>query len=171
MIAFALTLIPGIFYHFFALSWLKIVSISAGTTCYHFAMRLAVGGWYQWKFSNEIDYTHPWFTQKPLEVKCYAHLRVKLWKKFLPTYDPTAFDLKSHSYEEIAMAMCQSELVHETIIVLSFLPLLAAKFFGAWLVFLITSLLAALVDLVFVILQRYNRPRILRLVTRKKKST
>ena len=58
--------------------------------------------------------------------------------------------------------MCQAEIVHEVIVVLSFLPLLAAIPFGAFPVFLITSLLAAMYDLTFVIMQRYNRPRILK---------
>jgi glycosyl-4,4'-diaponeurosporenoate acyltransferase len=35
--------------------------------------------------------------------------------------------------------------------------------FGAFWVFLITSVLSALMDLLFAIMQRYNRPRILKL--------
>ena len=49
---------------------------------------------------------------------------------------------------------------------MSFLPLLAAVPFGAFWVFFLTSLGGALFDLSLVILQRYNRPRILRLAQR-----
>ena len=54
-------------------------------------------------------------------------------------------------------------MVHETIAVLSFLPLVAVYWFGNFSVFLITSVLSALIDLMFVIMQRYNRPRVVRL--------
>lgn len=87
----------------------------------------------------------------------------------MPTYDPSAFDTKQHTLEDICIAMCHSELVHETIAVLSFLPLFAAIPFGAFPVFLITSLVAAAFDLSFVIVQRYNRPRVVRLIERQKK--
>ena len=64
--------------------------------------------------------------------------------------------------------MCGAEVVHEVILVLSFLPLLAAFPFGSFGVFLITSLLAALYDLSFVIMQRFNRPRILRFIDKER---
>ena len=66
--------------------------------------------------------------------------------------------------DEIAQAMCQAELVHETIVILSFVPVAFSAVFGAFWVFLITSLCAAAFDLMFVIIQRYNRPRIIRLI-------
>ena len=58
---------------------------------------------------------------------------------------------------------CVAEITHEIIILLSFAPLLVIPKFGAAPVFVITSLLAALFDGIFVIMQRYNRPRLLRL--------
>ena len=68
--------------------------------------------------------------------------------------------VKTHTWDEIAQAMCQAELVHETIVILSFLPILAGIRFGAYPVFIITSVLAAAFDMMFVIMQRYNGPRI-----------
>ena len=56
-----------------------------------------------------------------------------------------------------------ADTVHEIIVVLSFLPLTAAIFFGEFGVFLITSTLAALYDLSFVVMQRFNRPRLVRI--------
>jgi hypothetical protein len=82
----------------------------------------------------------------------------------LPTYDPAAFDIKQHAWDEIAGAMCQAELVHETIAVFSFLPMIASKWFGATLVFALTSVVTALFDLSFAMMQRYNRPRVLKLI-------
>jgi len=65
--------------------------------------------------------------------------------------------------------MCQSELVHETIVMLSFLPILASTWFGSIGVFIITSMLGAFIDMIFVIMQRYNRPRIIEIVDRRKR--
>jgi hypothetical protein len=77
--------------------------------------------------------------------------------------DPT-----QHSWEEIVQAMCQAEIVHEVIAILSFLPLLGAIPFGAFFVFLVTSVLSALFDLSFVAMQRFNRPRIIKLMKKER---
>jgi len=148
--------------------WLLTVCITCGTVFYHFAMRMAVGTVYHAIFHNHIRYTHRWFQPRRFEKRLYALLRVKRWKHVMPTYDPHTFDPKQHTLDELAQAMCQSELVHETIAVLSFLPLLMAIPFGEFWVFLFTSLGAALFYSFFIVLQRYNRPRVLRLMKRKK---
>ena len=51
--------------------------------------------------------------------------------------------------------------------VASFVPLLFSLAVGVLPVFLITSLIAAAFDMIFVIIQRYNRPRLLRLINRR----
>lgn len=84
----------------------------------------------------------------------------------MPTYNPELFDISKHSWDEVLMTMSQSEIVHEIIFVLSFMPIIAIIWFGEPLAFIITSILSALFDLMFVIMQRYNRNRILRLKAR-----
>ena len=81
----------------------------------------------------------------------------------MPTFDPDSFDLKKHTFGEIVRATCIAEITHEIIMPLSFLPLLAIPRYGAAPVFVITSILAAAFDGVFVIMQRCNRPRLVRL--------
>lgn len=61
--------------------------------------------------------------------------------------------------------MCQAELVHETNMALSFLPLIAVRWFGAFYVFLLTSVCGAL----FVIMQRYNRTRVVKIALKERK--
>ena len=56
--------------------------------------------------------------------------------------------------------------MHEVIAILSFLPIAAGAVFGAYPVFIITSVLSALFDMMFVVMQRYNRRRVIRLVKR-----
>ncbi len=56
--------------------------------------------------------------------------------------------------------------MHLCNIAVSFVPLLFAKWSGAFAVFAATSVLAGLLDSAFVILQRYNRARIWNLLNR-----
>ena len=136
--------------------------ITFGTTAYHFVMRLFTGLIINLLLKNHVDYRKRWFQVSAIEQKLYKKLKVKKWKGKMGTYDPDCFDNKIHSWDEIAQATCQAELVHELIIVLSFVPVIAAVPFGALPVFIITSILAACVDAVFVIIQRYNRPRVIK---------
>ena len=50
------------------------------------------------------------------------------------------------------------------IVVLSFVPIVAGVWFGVYPVFVITSILAAMFDLIFVMIQRYNRQRVIKLM-------
>ena len=149
-------------------NWALPYAITFGTCCYHFAMRLLVGYTLDHVMRNRADYSRRWYQLRPFEARLYRLLNVKQWKGNMPTFDPTCFDPKLHSWEEIAQAMCQAEIVHEIIVVLSFLPLLAAIPFGALGVFLITSILAACYDLCFVIIQRFNRPRIIKFINKER---
>ena len=143
------------------------LAISCGTTAYHFCMRLAVGTVYDLAFHNKVNPYRKWFTPRNWEKALYKTLRVKKWKGRMPSYAPDNFDTKQHSLKEIAGAMCQAEIVHETIVLLSFLPIAATAVWGEFMVFLLTSLAAAAFDMAFVIMQRYNRPRIMKLMERK----
>ena len=140
------------------------LAITFGTTAYHFLMRLGVGGVINLLLNNQVDYRANWFQVSDTEQKLYTKLRVKKWKNRMPSYAPKNFDSKIHSWDEIAQAMCQAEVVHEIIIILSFIPIFASIYFGAISVFVITSILAACVDATFVVMQRYNRPRIVKLI-------
>lgn len=150
----------------FALLKSEPLTITAGTFSYHFLMRLAVGFAFDLTVNNRIDHTHPWFRLRRFETALYDRLQVGKWKSSLPTFDPDAFDRHQHSWDEITQAMCQAELVHEVIALLSFLPIAASPWLGAPVVFIVTSVLAAAFDLTFVVLQRYNRPRVLKIVER-----
>ena len=64
---------------------------------------------------------------------------------------------------QIIQNTCGAEIVHEIIMLLSFLPLVTVPVFGSFFVFITTSVLAAMFDSIFVIAQRYNRPRLVRI--------
>lgn len=143
------------------------LAITSGTIAYHFVMRLMVGLAFHATMRNKADYRKRWYQVSKREMAVYEKLKVKQWKRRMPTYDPALFDPRLHTWEEIVQPMCQAELVHETIAVLSFLPILAGIWFGEYPVFIVTSVLSAACDMVFVIMQRYNRQRVTKLLNRK----
>ena len=147
------------------------LAITAGTVAYHFIIRLLIGEIFNRIMHNRVDYTKRWFCVGEAEMKLYRILKVKKWKDKMPTYDEDTFDTSKHTWDEIVQAMCQSELVHETNVIFSFLPVFASVWFGSFGVFLLTSLLAAAFDLMFVFMQRFNRCRILRVKARKKRGS
>jgi len=169
VISFLLTVGFIILYHFIENSIVFSLAITFGTIAYHFIIRLLVGQIYDMKMQNKADYTKKWYQVSDSELKFYQKLKVKKWKNKMPTYDMDVFDVSKHSWDEIIQATCQSELVHETNVILSFLPIIASIWFGSIEVFIITSILSAIFDLMFVFMQRFNRSRILKMTKRGKK--
>ena len=146
--------------------WLLSCAISFGTTLYHFAMRLAVGFFIP-LLIKKYNYRNRWFRPKKWEADLYRRLKVKTWKRKLPTFDPSQFSTDHYTLPEIVQNMCQAEMVHLVIVVLSFVPLAFVPLFGVFPVFLATSLAAGLIDCLFIIAQRYNRPRLIRIIEKK----
>jgi hypothetical protein len=163
----AATVILAISYKVTSSGILLPLAITSGSIAYHFVMRLMVGLAFHATMRNKADYRKRWYQVSKWEMAVYEKLKVKQWKRRMPTYDPALFDPRLHTWEEIVQAMCQAELVHETIAVLSFLPILAGIWFGEYPVFIVTSVLSAACDMVFVIMQRYNRQRVTKLLNRK----
>ena len=159
------TAVLAVSYRFFPSDWVLSAAITSGTTFYHFAMRLVVGAIVPRCVHNPMK--RRWFQEKSFEPEFYRKLRVKLWKDHMPTYDPASFSLQSNSMEQIVLNSCVSEAVHEVIVLFSFLPILFTFLWGAFGVFLTTSVLSAAFDGCFIVMQRYNRPRLLRILAKK----
>ncbi len=147
---------------------LTTLGITSMTVCYHFTVRLFIGNIVDAVMRNEADWRKPWFRQRAFEEKLYKKLKVKRWKDRLPTIDENAFKLGKQPIERIIGATCQSEVIHELDVLASLAAILFAVPFGDLWVFLITSILGAAFDMIFVIMQRYNRPRLLKLAMRKR---
>lgn len=145
---------------------IEVVTITIGVTFYHFAMRLAVGAVVNLIMNNKANHKSVWFREKSFENKLYKLLRVRRWKKYIPTYSPDTFDTSKKTVKEIVGATCQAEIVHEAIVVLSLLPIALIPILGGAVAFIITSVLAMMIDLMFIILQRYNRPKLVRVMER-----
>ena len=164
IISFAVLFVSVVIYALAEIGFFFSLAITFGTIFYHLAVRLAAGHIIDSIYHNQMDYTKKWFTEKSFEKKLYKMLQVKKWKKRLPTYAPEYFDIKKHSAEEIVQATCQSEVVHEVNMPLSLVPIIFSVWFGSLGVFVLTSCAAFLFDSIFVIMQRYNRPRLIRLI-------
>ena len=153
-------------YYFLRYEVLFSLIVTSGTCFYHIAMRLIVGHGIDAIFKNKMNYNRWWFKERKFERKFYNFLRVKKWKKHLPTYNPEYYDVRKHTVEEIIQVTCQAEIVHEINMVLSFVPVIFILWFGSPVAFIVTSSLAFCFDGLFVIMQRYNRPRLRRLLKR-----
>lgn len=163
------TVTMALLYYYLGTGVFLTLAITFGTIFYHLGIRLLIGLLFNIFMNNTADYTKKWYKVHSWENKLYKFLRVNKWKGKLPTFNPDLYSLKDNSFDKIAQTMCQAELVHEVNCVISFLPLIASIWFGDFLVFLITSICAALFDLIFVIAQRYNRPRVIKLAELQKR--
>lgn len=159
----------AVLYRIWQHGWLLSCAITCGMFAYHIAIRFLAPVVLDILFHRRYDYRAAWFQPRRWEASFYEFLRLKAWKAQVMTYDPREFSLKLHTPEEVVRNMCHAEAVHELIMVLSFTSLLFAIPFGTFGVFLITALAAALLDGVFVMLQRYNRPRMIRLMEKVQK--
>ena len=146
--------------------WIGIVAF---TVMYHFWVRIIMGNVSK-LFKKYINYKQWWFKEKSFEKRLYKFLNVKKWKDKALTYNPETFSIKNHSLEEIANTMAKSEVDHWINELISLTTILFAIPWGAFWVFFISALFAMIFDSQFIIIQRFNRPRIVKLLEREKKN-
>ena len=163
VITLLVTICSYFLYKATALSFLIDFTITFGTIAYHFIIRLMIGVVVDLIMQNKADYQKKWYQVSNFEIKLYQKLKVKKWKNYMPTFDADTFDISKHSWDEIAQATCQSEIVHEIDVIFSFVPVVASIWFHSFWVFLLTSIAGAVFDLMFVMMQRFNRTRILKM--------
>ena len=144
------------------------IGITAFTIMYHFWVRIIMGNVSK-LFKKYINYKQWWFKERKFEKGLYKLLRVKEWKGKALTYNPESFSLKEHSLEEIANTMTKSEVDHWINEIISLSTLLFAILWGEFWIFLITAIAAMIFDSQFIIIQRYNRPRIMKILDKEDK--
>lgn len=121
-------------------------------------------------FQKKYKYDSFWFRQKGFEKKLYKSLRVKEWKTKLPAYNSKEYSLQCNDMETIIYNMCHAEVVHEVIMLASYLPVLFGKIFSNYWLIIALSFVFSCTHLSFVIIQRYNRPRIIRIYEKTKQA-
>ena len=146
-----------------------LIGIVSFTIMYHFWVRIIMGNVSK-LFKKHIHYKQWLFEERKFEKKLYKFLRVKKWKDKALTYNPESFSMKEHSLEEIANTMAKSEIDHWINEAISLSTLLFIIPWGLFWPFIISALSAMIFDSQFIIIQRYNRPRIVKLLERKSNS-
>lgn len=143
------------------------IGISAFTIMYHLWMRIIMGNVTK---LFKINYKQWFFKERSFEKSLYKLLRVKKWKGKALTYNPELFSLKDYSLEEIANTMTKAETDHWINEVISLSTLLFGILWGKFWVFLVTAIAAMSFDAQFIVIQRYNRPRIVKTLERERKN-
>ena len=144
--------------------WTGIVAFMV---MYHFWLRIIMGNVTK-LFQKYINYNQSWFKERKFEKKLYELLRVKKWKGKALTYNPEAFSLQKHSLEDIANTMSKSEVDHWVNEIISVTSVFFSLIWGEVWIFVITAIAAMIFDSQFIIIQRYNRPRIVRILQKEK---
>ena len=142
------------------------IGIASFTIMYHLWMRIIMGNVTK---LFKVNYKQWLFKERIFEKKLYKLLLVKNWKGKVLTYNPELFSLKDYSLEEIANTMTKAETDHWINEVISLSTLLFAFFWGEFWIFLITAIAAMAFDAQFIVIQRYNRPRIVKILERERK--
>ena len=158
------TLYYGNFYKTGIILW---TGITAFTIMYHFWGRIIMGNVAK-LFQKHVNYNQWWFKERRFEKKLYKILRVKKWKGKALTYNPELFSLKDNSLNDIAKTMTKAELDHWINELISVSTLLFACIWGEFWIFCITAIIAMMFDGQFIIIQRYNRPRIIKILEKDK---
>lgn len=136
-------------------------AVTCMTFAYHFDIRLVIGCIIP-IFKEKINVDSRYFKVSETEKNIYKKLNIKSWKSRVPTYNPDEFDIKKNSIEQLIINCCNSEIVHTANIFASYIPILFSIWFNSLPVFIITSVLASIYDLQFIVLQRFNRPRLIK---------
>ena len=150
----------GNIYRSSAILW---IGVTAFTIMYQFWLRIIMGNVTK-LFKKHINYKQKWFQEREFEKALYKFWRVKEWKGKALTYNPELFSLKDNSLEDIANTTCKAELDHWINEIISISTLFFAVLWGEFWIFLTTAIVAMLFDAQFIAIQRYNRPRIVRIL-------
>lgn len=128
---------------------------------YHFWVRIIMGNVSK---LFTIHYEQAWFRELSFEKKLYKLLRVKKWKDKALTYNPQDFSFENRTPVEIANTMAKSEVDHWINEIISVTSMFFALLWGEAWIFILTGIAAMIFDSQFIIIQRYNRPRVIRLI-------
>lgn len=142
--------------------------VTAFTIVYQLGLRLLFGV-LTTSFKNKLNTKQFLFKERKFEKKLYEILKVKKWKKRALTYDPEAFNLRKNTKKQVLQTMLKSELDHWINELISLSTLAFALIWGEFGIFLVTCILAMLFDGQFILIQRFNRPRVERLIDKESK--
>ncbi len=135
----------------------------------HGLFRILVPSFLLLIFRYRFDPESFWFSEKSFERGLYEKLNVKEWKSFVEklSFHPHRFDMEKHDDASILGYMCHAELCHEITIILDLMTCMLAGNMIEFMFLLILAFVLIFLEKSFIIVQRYNRPRLLRIKKRK----
>ncbi|MBR5538292.1 MAG: hypothetical protein IKU61_00185 [Clostridia bacterium] len=133
---------------------------------FHFGLRILFG---EITKRFKINYRHPWYKTRSFEKGLYKLLKVRKWKDKVLTFEPDNYDFQNRTLEQLATTMAKSELDHWINEIISIVSIFFTFIWGCFPAFFISAVAAMLFDAQFIIVQRYNRPVVIRLMERKSK--
>ena len=148
-----------------AVLWVGIVAFMI---VYHFWARIIMGNMSR-RF--KIDRNHWWFKERAFEKKLYRFLRVRDRKGKALTFNPELFDLKTRTLDQIADTMTKAEVDHWINQLIALSSILFSLLWGQFWIFLATAVASMIFDGQFILIQRYNRPKLLRILERQSRRT
>lgn len=140
------------------------LAITFWTTFYHFTMRLLVGFAVMRIRRGRTKEDRKPFSLHAAERRFCEKIRIKKWKRFAPTYKKELFCVERSDLKPLMHAMVDAQIGHSIMAVLSLAPMFLSGVLGGFAAFLSTSLLFCCFDLGFVMLQKYNRARLSRVL-------
>ena len=146
--------------------WIGIVAF---TIMYHFWVRIIMGNVLK-LFKKHITYKQGFFKEKNFEKNIYKTIRVKEWKDKVLTYAPAEFDLKENSLETVANNMAKAELDHWINSLISISTISFGFFSNVFWPFIVSAIFAMAFETQFIVHQRYNRPRVVKIIEREEKN-
>ncbi len=156
--ALCFALYYGGFFDSKAILWCGVVSF---TILYQLSARLLFG---KLNCHFRINYRQLWFREMAFERRFYELLGVRSWRGKVLTYNPELFTVENHTMEEIANTMAKVEVDHWANVIISLSTLIFGLVWGAFPIFLAVAILAILFDGQFIVVQRYNRPGVVRVI-------
>lgn len=145
--------------------WIGMVTF---TIMYHFWVRIIMGNVLK-LFKKHITYKQYFFKEKKFEKKFYDLIKVKLWKDKVLTYAPQEFDLKENSLETVANNMAKAELDHWINSLISISTIFFGFISNVFWPFVVSAIFAMAFETQFIVLQRYNRPRVVKIIEREER--
>ena len=145
-----------------AVLWCAVVSFMI---LYHFGLRILMG---EITKRFKINFRHPFYKERRFEKRLYKLLKVRKWKDKVLTFEPEKYNFKTRTLDELATTMAKSELDHWINEIISIISIFFTFIWGCAPAFLISAIAAMLFDAQFIVVQRYNRPIVIRLSERKK---
>ncbi|MBR5453982.1 MAG: hypothetical protein IKV54_07880 [Clostridia bacterium] len=133
---------------------------------YHFGLRIFAG---EIAKHVPVDPHRGFYRKKFFEDGLYKLLLVRKWKDKVLTFDPAAYDFKNRTLPQLATTMAKSERDHWVNEGISLVSLSFILLWGCWPAFVISAVLAMIFDGQFIVVQRYNRPIVMRIIERMQK--